>query len=136
MPSCSPAQVPMVQAEPTTEQIAVALARAAYRLSKDGAMHAAARAYEDLTSSPWKADLVEHWETATAHVDEAREWLRASQHDVRLVATEVGGGDEEEPRGVGTARRATWQLVYRTHDLGNLAHGGLGRGTLVVRVER
>ena len=81
-------------AERNSAEIAAALSRASFRLTKEGAADAAAYGWSRLTAATATLDNVDNWKTALAKMDEARTQLREAQDLVRLVAM-TAAVDEE-----------------------------------------
>ena len=75
---------------PTTtlagDEATMAIARAVYLLSADGGAEKAKAALAKL-QAPETLDLVDHWDKASTHVEQAREGLQEAQQRVRLVAS-------------------------------------------------
>jgi len=78
----------------------MAIARAVFRLSADGGAEKAKAALAKL-QAPETLDLVDHWDKASTHVDQAREVLQEAQQRVRLVAS---AADDEALREAVDAR--------------------------------
>jgi hypothetical protein len=82
------------------DEATMAIARAVFRLSADGGAEKAKAALAKL-QAPETLDLVDHWDKASTHVDQAREVLQEAQQRVRLVAS---AADDEALREAVDAR--------------------------------